>query len=448
MLDDILNSLWNNWMFRLSLSSNELFHSNFLQTALSNPLPDMIDEHAGASTWARVQELAAWAGLDAAWVVERQAAYAAYPVFVYREWKKLDLAVVVRKPRENGGYREVVIFAIELKIKSYPTLEQLKRYLHVMATHNRHAAFVPRLVLLSMGPLPAHFGLVENMTVMDFGALADGIADLVPYRPELQPALDEYARLCQLLHQLSSSWSDRLNPLTPLHAVMGQESVYRRLNPVWSKLCAAYLCELVRQEMTGFVVHAGIELDVVPDFSRSTWKADFLWHANQGGADGGDVVAKVGVQIEGNTIRFMLNAQNVGDGRNNARSIVQETLLAQANASGLFKRLHQLYHISETTPTELVAEVTALWQHTLGIERHANGIPSLCRANNGFILPGYNNSPTFGHADYRLKLQENSTLDEIAQFVCAALRGDFNAGGARAFLEVLTNPGVFNLPGK
>jgi hypothetical protein len=24
MLDDILNNLWNNWMFRLSLSSNEL----------------------------------------------------------------------------------------------------------------------------------------------------------------------------------------------------------------------------------------------------------------------------------------------------------------------------------------------------------------------------------------------------------------------------------------
>lgn len=444
MIDDILNSLWNNWMFRLSLSSNELFHSNFLQTVLSDPLPDIVDEHAGASTWARIQEFAAWLNLDAAWLAERQVEYAQNPVFVYREWKDLDLAIVVRVPRENGSYREIVIFAVELKIKSYPALEQVERYHVRIATHNGQAAFVPRLVLLSLVEPPAHFNLVENVTVAHFGALAKGITHVVPYHPTLQAAIDEYARLCQLLHQLSHVWSESLHPSIRLHTVTGQRSVYRRLNPIWSKLCAAKLCELVRQEMAGFVPHDGITLEIIPDFSRSTWKADFLWCADPSGASAGKVAAKVGVQVEGDTIRFMLNAQNVGGGGgNNPRLIVQDTLLAQAHASGLYQRLHQLYYITEEPPTQPVAEVKAFWQHAIGIRRDRDGMPCLGWGKGGFTLPGYTNGPTFGHADYRLKLHSEATLQEICQLVCTALRGGYNANGSAEFIPVLTNPDVF-----
>ncbi|WBS04102.1 hypothetical protein OU994_07400 [Pseudoduganella sp. SL102] len=443
MIEDILKNLWNNWMFRLSLSSNELFHSNFLQTALSDPLPDMANEHAGVSSWARVQEFAAWVGLDAAWLAERQVEYALHPVFVYREWKDLDLAIVVRVPRENGGYREVVIFAVEVKIKSYPALEQVKRYLALMVSHNRETAFIPRLVLLSLVPPPPHFNLIENLTVSHFGALAEGIAHVVPYQPALQAPIDEYARLCQLLDQLSQFWNESLSPLTPLHAVTGQRNVYRRLNPIWSKLCAAYLCELVKQEMADFALHDDITLQIDPGFSRSTWKADFLWCASSGGAAAREVIAKAGVQVEGDTIRFMLNAQNVGSGGVNARLIVQETLLAQANASGLYQRLHQLYCITQEPNVDLAVEVTAFWQNANGIRRDNYGIPCLSLPQGDFTLPGYNNSPTFGHADYRLKLHKNATLNEICHLVCAALRGEYNANGAAAFLPVLTDLDVF-----
>jgi hypothetical protein len=437
MLDNILNRLWNNWMFRLSLSSNELFHSNFLQTVLSDPLPDMVDEHAGLTSWDRVQELGNWAGLDATWLAERRAAYEAHPVFVYREWKNLDLAIVVRAPLATG-YHEVVIFAVELKIKSYPTLGQVERYLDVMANHNGQAPFVPRLVLLSLARPPALLADVGHLNIMHFGQLADGIAQLVPHQPNLQPAICEYAQLCALLYQLSTSWSATLAPQTPRHAVTGMKTVYRRLNPLWSKLCAAYLCERVREEMAGFTPGVGLALHTAAGFSNSTWSADFLWSDGQGDAGQGAVIAKVGVQVEGDTIRFMLNAQNVGNGQGNARAVVEQMLLAHANTSGLYKRLHQLYEITEATPADQVDEIKAFWQQVPGIRFHRNGLPALGQpAAAGFQLPGYNNGPGFGHADYRLKLTQDATLEQIGDLVCAALRGNYNAGGSGAFVDVL-----------
>lgn len=441
MINDILDGLWKNWMFRLSLSSNELFHSNFLQTVLSDPMPDLIDEHAGATSWARVNELANASGLDGEWLEERQRAYDGYPVFVYREWKNLDLAIVVRLPLKNNRYREIVIFAVELKIKSYPTLDQIQRYLGLMTQHNGEVQFIPRLVLLSLIQPPPSFGQIENLTISHFGHLADGLARLNQFAPTLQPAIAEYIRLCHLLHQLSNIWSTSLHAETALHMVTGKANIYRRLNPIWCKLSAAYLCELVRQEMTGFVLKKGISLKILPDFSHRTWRADFLWYADAavGAAEG--IISNVGVQVEGNTIRFMLNAQNLAVGGGNARQLVQDALLAEANASGLYEPLYRLYQITDDAAEEHRADLIAVWQERPGIRLDNAGMPCLGAAQGNFILPGYNNNATFGHADYRLKLREDATLTEISQLVCAALRGEYNANGSAAFLPVLTNRG-------
>jgi hypothetical protein len=440
MLDEILNGLWNNWMFRLSLSSNELFHSNFLQTVLSDPAPDVIDERIGVTSWARVQELAAWAGLDAGWLAARQEAYRNCEVFIYREWHNLDLAVVVRTP-----IGEIVLFAVELKIKSYPTLEQVERYLGVMQANNGELPFVPRLVLLSLAQPPAPIGGVANVSLMHFGQLANGIGNLVQFQPNLQPAINEYALLCGLLHQLSQFWNDALLPTTTLHAVTGMNEVYRRLNPVWAKLCAAYLCELVREQMQGFVLGDGIALHIVPGFSRTTWNAEFLWGAVPAIPSAANVRSKVGVQVEGNTIRFMLNADNLQNGIGNARLIVEQTLLAQANSSGLYSRLHERYAVTTDTPAEQVAEIAAFWQQVPGVRIGPNGLPSVGRPQRqgNFQLPGYNNNPTFGHADYRLYLRQDATLEQISDVIITALQGAFNDKGGEAFLDVLSNPDAF-----
>ena len=83
---------------------------------------------------------------------------------------------------------------------------------------------------------------------------------------------------------------------------------------------------------------------------------------------------------------------------------------ARNNASGLYQRLHQLYYISEEAPTQPVAEVKAFWQHVIGIRRDRDAMPCLGWGKGGFTLPGYTNSPAFGHADYCLKLHSEATL--------------------------------------
>lgn len=454
MPDTILNKLWNNWMFRLSLSSNELFHSNFLQLVLSDSSPDAIDDRSGLTSWARVWELARWAGLDPQWIDDRHKDYGHCHVFVYREWKQLDLAIVAREQSAKGKYRDIVIFAVELKIKSYPRIEQVRGYLADMSKHNGDAAFTPRLVLLSLARPPAGFGDVPDLSVMDFSQLANGIEGLGP-ECTLAPAVAEYAALCRLLNALSLHWETLLQPALTLKDVTGAHRVYQRLNPIWSKLCAAYLCTLVAEKMQG-VVHDDFELQAVPGFSNAHWSADFLWcapaHAGHESAlpkRPANVVAKVGVQIEGDTIRFMLNALHVGDQDNTARQIVEQALLRQGETHGLFARLHQLYSLSAATaPAGIPGEVQEFWRRYPRIRRRANGLPRLSSpaAASGFRLTGYENGPRFGHADYRLKLDPEVTLDELSMLVVDALKGDFNEHGRHAFHCVLTEPAAFAHP--
>jgi len=173
-LDTLLRSLWRNWAFRLSLSSNELFHSNMLQflaegadlqpagqDADKNEAADRADaddNDAGGDNTERgsgssrthahkrdgtlepqfitpeaALRFAALFGPDVHARVlpivqqarSRRAARALPRAFkVLRETDHMDLTIQV--PWASNGYRPLL--ALEVKVKSYPTAKQLGGY--------------------------------------------------------------------------------------------------------------------------------------------------------------------------------------------------------------------------------------------------------------------------------------------------------------------------------
>ena len=134
-LDEILLNLWNNWMFRLSLSSNELFHSNTLQyLAEILALENEKDAHPNdcsekAITGARIVNPKsitpkAVSKLFKITDTPLESELDGYTNFtIERERNNLDLLVLGHKERKSSP-----ILAIEVKVKSYPTLKQLEEY--------------------------------------------------------------------------------------------------------------------------------------------------------------------------------------------------------------------------------------------------------------------------------------------------------------------------------
>lgn len=449
MPTEILRELWGNWMFRLSLSSNELFHSNFLHTLFSDP--DANEDNV--TDWDRLQQCAHSLGLDLDWLDRVKEEYGQYAVHVHREWRQLDLAFVVHVPKQRGSFKEVVIFAVELKIKSYPTLEQLERYLGKMNEQNRDDGCGSKLVLLSLMGAPAEATKLPELILVDFGALAKNLGRVRPCQTTFRPALDAYIRLCGQLHDLSKHWRRMLEEPLSLGEVLDRGASYGRLSAIWYKLCAARLCALVAKEIGKHSIDGNVELSLTPGLSNSTWSADFLWvrgdlpKVDQRSKNRMSLpVAKVGVQVERDTIRFMMNASDIRPRASCARKDVENALLAQATEQGLFSRLMSIYANSKATATTAASAEDAKFWRNRGVLLERSGWPQLRKPMKPeFELTGYENSATFGHADYRLTLARTATLEDISTQVVAALLGDFNKNGMESFKQVLLEPGtIFN----
>ncbi|MYN45913.1 hypothetical protein GTP23_12730 [Pseudoduganella sp. FT93W] len=457
MQDSILDELWQNWIFRISLSSNELFHSNFLQTALGDFTCEIEGDKSSVTSWKRVCDFARWADLDPAWVDRIKNKFKNHQVFLRREWQNLDLAVVVHVTGNKKKPKEIVLFGVELKIKSYPTREQLQRYIKVLESHNGNEFSEPKLVLLSLlAPLDT-FSTLANLKIMNFEQLANGMRELIPSSGTLAAAIKEYVRCCESLHRLSLFWVQQLSPEISLDEIVSKHPSYRRMHPIWSKLCAAYLCELVKKEIRDFPVPDNIQLEPVPGFSNGKWNADFLWskRTTNVATDAGtptpkDIIVKVGVQIEGDTLRFMLNALNITHRGTSARRIVEQVLLEQALSNGLYQRLHTLYMLHHAESAAVVdRNVSDFWDTHSEVLMLEGGKPilSVPKDRKGFRLTGYDNSSNFGHADYRLKLKPGANLSQISKIIAKALMGDFNENGHQAFQRILNDTSIFTSGG-
>lgn len=108
---DAIKYLETSPMFNLSLSSKELFHSNFLYWISTIDKNKSIFKGLVESLGANV---CAW--IDNEWVVKR-------------EFKNLDVCVIDKKGK--------ILLVVENKVKSIPTTEQLELYNHTIEENNK-----------------------------------------------------------------------------------------------------------------------------------------------------------------------------------------------------------------------------------------------------------------------------------------------------------------------
>lgn len=440
-MEHVIDELWNNWMFRLNPACGELFHSNFLQVLLTEGRDKESDDHLALSSWPRVLAFAKLLGIDEAPLAQLQAQFQDHQIGVFREWKNLDLAIVAYE--KNASRNAIVLFAVELKVKSYPNARQLFNYLDKMRSINDKAGPAqPTLVLLSLLPPPPDVARMTDVICADFGRLAAGFQSLPAAHLPLAPAREEYVRLCASLHRMGQHLQAALGPAMTLRQLKEMRKSAPLFGPLWDKLCSAYLCQLVERDMQIFGAPAGLVLVCTPGYSNQG-TADFLWYRKgeeQGPARDGTspIVVKVGVQVEGVSIRFMLSADGIQNSTLNARQAVEQALMEAAKTHGLFTHLNALLPAGVRS-----ADDRSYWTPARSA-MFKGGHPELGKPTEGrFTLTGFLNSLRFGHADYRLTFKADATLDEVAQLVACALRGELNGTGMQAFAAVLNDHAAY-----
>lgn len=270
-LGALLARLWSNWAFRLSLSSNELFHSNILQffaeTAAQAAPPAAVDEtpasddesapgseaRGGGPAPQRIDARAAEALLRLLCKGEPRDDHehaalsrlrAGKPLTVHREWKRMDLVVV-----QTDGKQSSPVFALEIKVKAYPTAGQLRGYRDALRADASAGAPCPPLFLLTgMG---AEQAAAAGVPALTFGDLAQSLGHWA-LDESAQAVQREYVALCALLHALFARLSNALGEGSTLRGAIDIAAllVPYRLHSLWWKLWASHLEALCAQGET------------------------------------------------------------------------------------------------------------------------------------------------------------------------------------------------------
>lgn len=439
MLEDILRSLWTNPMFRLSLSSNELFHSNTLQyfaewisgdsttqgSAVSGQESDGKTNESEADGKAKPAEPTA---------ITKDAAMALFRLLncdsqvpdwrfdsysVVREWKNMDL-VVFGSSQEKKKPQKHLLFALEIKVKSFPTNEQLYRYLAELHDHKAEAACTPAcqekaplFLLTGMGAS----GIEANVRVVDFSTIADRLSESAGQQSN-EPSLfffRSYAQLCRDLHRLfmhlegslhgDPSWQEALS--------IGEQLTPFRLHPIWWKLWADHL----KTQCTPHVDSSQTAyLHTYSDFTNSgvagiCWR----WPEFDKNQKSGDAL-EIGVQIQGDSLRLFLSAKAEGLGSKSVARQNVENALIKLHAAGVFAE-----YPTGNYPHALKASngLTASGRTSLPGIFVRDYHPSPRKAQSGiqYGLNGYANGENHGFADLRLQISKAATLSDVAEFV-------------------------------
>jgi integrase len=440
----ILHQLWANWMFRLSLSSNELFHSNTLQflaeaswadAPVTLPVQQEPGDGDGNGSEAApaipqpqvvrfeaAQRLLALFTEDAALVAEVAAEMQqASSLRVVRELQNMDLAVI------DGDAR--VLFAVELKVKSYPNPTQLLQYAQAAAAP-WGGQFVPPLFLLSLVDADAAVSMalaetavLPRILAVDFGDVAGRLARLQVVE-RLVPVRDEYAALCSLLHQLAGQLVGLLHPgMTLLQAQQVSDALTRyRLHAIWGKLWTSYAASLMRQGLP-----AGVQVGHA--YTKSAL-VDAYWE----GLGGANQRLAIGVQLQGGSPRLFLTLRDPAY-QTRARWAAERALLQACAGSGLFRTNPRYGHYH------------AYWLHAGGqgwnadvvmpdpnapVEIGRMGWPQP-QAGQLPRLHGYGN----GFAYFRLNPITGHTLAEIVELFAGVLVGNVYSEAAEAQGSIL-----------
>ena len=187
-----INYLKTSPMFNLSLSSKELFHSNFLYWIYlydKSYFKELVGKlGADTSSW----------GNDNDWVLKR-------------EYNNFDLCVIKyetqlgKRNKEKKNKEENLLLVIENKIKSIPTLEQLKNYNKKICDKFKNCE--PEKILLSLTESEIS---VEGWRYVSYEPICEWLQMLLlkldtQYEREL---INDYAKFVKALITLTEEWKE------------------------------------------------------------------------------------------------------------------------------------------------------------------------------------------------------------------------------------------------
>lgn len=179
--DSIIRRLKQSPMFQLSLSSKELFHSNFLYW-IYQISPKMFQNLIGQLFWnaGKLSELGEWPK----------------EFTVKRERKNFDLCVI-----NTSGKTESIWLVIENKVKSIPNKSQLERYL-------KQTPGAKHLLLSLVGDSFPEYGAVKGLwSVVSYRNIADILSDLVRGKIGYEyDIIRDYANYISDLDNLANQW--------------------------------------------------------------------------------------------------------------------------------------------------------------------------------------------------------------------------------------------------
>lgn len=185
----IVSELEGSPMFQLSLSSKELFHSNFLYWIWK----------FDAAAFKRIMEKLCNASAEFDWSPN---------YIVERETRNFDLSVW-----EENGDKKILRLIIENKVKSIPRIKQLDKYKKdIESIANKDVKFL----LLSLSPTFPEIEIIRDRgwNIVNYNILAEAIENtffkVVPYNcmTYADNLIRDYCIFIRHLHSMASEWSN------------------------------------------------------------------------------------------------------------------------------------------------------------------------------------------------------------------------------------------------
>ena len=233
-----LEELYQNPMFRISLGSKELFHSNFLaflwdcdeqaKKAFLNMINDLLPEGKKIN----VSELLGKEGLT-----------------IYREKENLDLCIC---HTENN--KECIDIIIENKVKSIPYIEQLDEYRQTAAKHQNKDSTAVTYILLTLAEVfPNKEAIIESgWNIITYDQLVKAIIKQYYHKNNMEPRLQQYvADYTDFIDKLSAlQIVDKFND-EPFHNPAIIEAYHKtKLSDLYLKQRGSYFICLLLNKIT------------------------------------------------------------------------------------------------------------------------------------------------------------------------------------------------------
>lgn len=230
-----LEELYKNPMFRISLGSKELFHSNFLaflwdcdKQAFLNMINDLLPKDNKIN----VSELLGKEGLT-----------------IYREKENLDLCIC-----HTENKKDCIDIIIENKVKSIPYIEQLDEYRQTAAKHQDKDSTAVTYILLTLAtefPNKEAIDSDRKWNIITYDQLVKALQQYYP-KNNIEPRLQQYvADYTDFINKLSAlQIVDKFND-EPFHNPAIIEAYHKtKLSDLYLKQRGSYFICLLLKKIT------------------------------------------------------------------------------------------------------------------------------------------------------------------------------------------------------